>query len=425
MRVYISDLSKYDGKSVEVRGWVYRKRESKGIVFLIIRDSSGVVQTVAKEGIKDFPAAQSVSRESSVILTGKIREDKRAPGGHELDVDSFNVVGPAEEFPIGKDVSPEFLLDVRHLSIRDPRMSAIFRIRSEVFGAIHEHFRKSGFYEIQSPSITSAACEGGSTLFPIKYFDEKAYLTQSWQLYAEAMIASLEKIYCIAPSFRAEKSRTRRHLAEYWHAEAEAAWVDHQGNMKTQEGLVWNILQRIATNRAGDLKLVGRDPKELLKMKPPFKRVTYEKAFHILEEDGVQMDWKAEFGAEHERILSNHFNKPFFVTEFPAGAKAFYMKLNPKNPEVVLCDDMIAPEGFGELIGGSERETDIAVLKKMLKAQGTSPKAYEWYFDTRRFGTVPHSGFGMGVERIIMWACKLEHIRDAIAFPRTINRLCP
>lgn len=425
MRVYISDLGRYEGKSVEIRGWVHRKRVSKGIAFLIIRDSSGVVQTVAKEGMKDFSAAETVARESSLILTGKVRADKRAPGGYEIDLESVQIVGAAEEFPIGKDVSPEFLLDVRHLSIRDPRMAAIFRIRSEVFGAIHSYFRSNGFYEIQSPSITSAACEGGSTLFPLKYFGKKAYLTQSWQLHAEAMIATLEKIYCIAPSFRAEKSRTRRHLAEYWHAESEAAWVDHNGNMDIQEGLVWNIIKTVAEKRAEDLKLLGRDPKELLKMAPPFKRVTYEKAFQMLEEDGVQMDWKAEFGAEHERILSNHFNKPFFVTEFPAGAKAFYMKVNPKNPETVLCDDMIAPEGYGELIGGSERETDNQVLKKMLKAQGADPKSYEWYFDIRRYGSVPHSGFGMGTERIIMWICKLEHIRDAIAFPRMSNRLHP
>lgn len=409
-----------------MRGWIYRKRESKGIVFLMLRDSSGVAQCVIKEGVKDFPEAQRVPVESSVIIEGAVRADKRAPGGYEVDIASFKVAGKAEKYPIGKDVSPEFLLDVRHLAIRDPRMAAIFRIRSEVFGAIHEHFRSQGFYEIQSPSITGAACEGGSTLFPIKYFGEKAFLTQSWQLYAEAMIASLEKIYCIAPSFRAERSRTRRHLAEYWHAEAEAAWVQHDENMGIQESLVGHIIERVAERRAADLAVVGRDPKELLKMKPPFKRVTYEKAFQMLEEDGVQMDWKAEFGAEHERILSNHFSKPFFITEFPAGAKAFYMKVKPSNHEVMLCDDMIAPEGFGELIGGSERETNVEVLKKMLRAQGNkSCKAYEWYFDTRRYGSVPHSGFGMGVERIVMWLCKLDHIRDAIAFPRMMNRLYP
>jgi asparaginyl-tRNA synthetase len=425
MRVYISDLGRHRGGKVEVRGWVYRKRESKGIVFVILRDSSGVAQCVIKEGDKDFPAAQRVPVESSVITRGKVRADKRAPGGCEIDIHSFKIVGQAEKYPIGKDVSPEFLLDVRHLSIRDPKMSAVFRVRSEVFGAVHEYFRSNGFYEIQSPSVTGAACEGGSTLFPIRYFGRKAYLTQSWQLYAEAMIAALEKIYCIAPSFRAERSRTRRHLAEYWHAEAEAAWVDHNGNMKIQEGLVWNILRRVAKNRAADLELLGRDPKSLLKMKPPYKKITYEKAFKTLEEDGVRMDWKAEFGAEHERMLSNRFDRPFFVTEFPTGAKAFYMKVKPGKPDVVLCDDVIAPEGFGELIGGSERETDVNVLKKMIKLGGGSFKAYEWYFDTRRYGSIPHSGFGMGVERVIMWLCKLEHIRDAIAFPRTVNRIYP
>ncbi len=426
MRVYISDLGKHEGGKAELRGWVYRKRESKGIVFLIIRDSSGVAQCVIKEGAKSFPLAQKVSVESSVIIHGDIRADKRAPGGYEVEMKSLEVAGKAEKYPIGKDVSPEYLLDVRHLAIRDPRMAAIFRVRSEVLGAIHEHFRLQGFYEIQSPSITAAACEGGSTLFPLKYFGQKAYLTQSWQLYAEAMVSVLEKIYCIAPSFRAEKSRTRRHLAEYWHAEAEAAWTGHEENMELQEGLIWHVIQKVAAVRAADLETLDRSPKELLKMKPPFRRITYEKAFKLLEEDGVDMVWKAEFGAEHERILSNHFSKPFFVTEFPAGAKAFYMKLKPSKPEVVLCDDMIAPEGFGELIGGSERETDVEVLKRMLKAQGMkSCKAYEWYFDTRRYGSVQHAGFGMGVERLVMWLCKLDHIRDAIAFPRLVNRVYP
>lgn len=425
MFIKISDVSKFTDKNVKLRGWVYRKRESKRMVFIILRDSSGIVQCVVKDNINDFVEAKKVTIESSVELHGFVRKDERAPTGFEIDVKGFKIIGLAEVFPITKDQSTEFLLDVRHLWLRSRKLTNVFKIRSEVFGLIHQFFRKRGFFEIQSPSLTSSACEGGSTLFEVKYFNQKAYLTQSWQLYAEAMISSLERIYCIAPSFRAEKSRTRRHLAEYWHAEAEVAWMKHKENIKLQNDLINFILKGVIKKRSEELEFLGRDPKQLKKMIGRFNIIKYSEALDILKKDGFKVKWGDDFGIPHEKQLTKHFDKPFFIVEYPKGTKAFYMKENPKDPETVLCDDLLAPEGYGEIIGGSERETDNKKLIKMIKMSGSNPKDYEWYLDTRRYGSVPHSGFGLGVERLIMWICKLDHIRDAIPFPRVINRIYP
>lgn len=421
----IEQAGKNAGKRVSLRGWVYRIRKSKGIIFLVMRDSTGIMQCIIKEGVPGFGDAQKTLNEASVEVSGTVRKDERAPEGFELQADNFKVVGPAEDFPIKKDQSTELLLDNRHLWIRSRKLTNVFKIRSELFGAIHNFFRKHGFYEIQSPSITSSACEGGSTLFEVNYFGDKSYLTQSWQLYAEAMIASLEKIYCIAPSFRAEKSRTRRHLAEYWHAEVEAAWMDMEENLKLQEEFVSCVVQEVLKKRKRELEFLGRDLKVLERVKPPFKRVTYDEAVEILKKKGVKMEWGEDFGIDEEKILTANFDKPFFVINYPKVAKAFYMKVNPGNPKTVLCADMFAPEGYGEIIGGSERETDLKELVKRIRAGGGNPKDYQWYLDTRRFGSVPHSGFGLGVERLLMWICRLDHIRDTIAFPRTINRVYP
>jgi len=421
----IEDIKKHAGKSVALRGWIYRTRESKGMVFVVLRDVTGIVQCVIKEGVKGFKDAQKALMESSISVKGKVSKDKRAPGGFEIHVEDFALIGPAEDFPIKEQQSTELLLDNRHLWIRSRKLTNVFKIRSEVFRAIHDFFHERGFFEIQSPSITSSACEGGSTLFEVNYFGKKAYLTQSWQLYAEAMIAGLENIYCIAPSFRAEKSRTRRHLAEYWHAEAEMAWLDHEDNMKLQEDLITFILKRVVERRSKELKQVGRDPKELEKMYGPYKRVTYKKALELLKKDGVKMKWGEDFGADEERVLTKHFKKPFFVVEFPKEAKAFYMKENPKDKKTYLCNDMLAPEGYGEIIGASEREMDVKKLIERIKKEGGNVKDYEWYLDIRKYGSIPHSGFGLGIERIIMWICKLDHIRDTIAFPRVMNRIYP
>ncbi len=423
--ISIEESRKNVGKKVNLRGWVYRIRESKGIIFLVLRDSSGIMQCVIKEGIPGFGDAQKTLNEASVELSGRVIKDDRAPEGFELKAEGFRVVGPAEDFPIKKDQSTELLLDHRHLWIRSRRLTQIFKIRSELFGAIDSFFRGRGFYEIQSPSITSSACEGGSTLFEVDYFGSKSYLTQSWQLYAEAMIASLEKIYCIAPSFRAEKSRTRRHLAEYWHAEAEMAWMDMDENLKLQEEFISFLVQEILKKRKKELEFLGRDLKILEKVKPPFERVTYDEALEILKKKGIKFQWGEDFGIDEEKVLTSQFDKPFFVVNYPRKAKAFYMKVNPENPKTVLCADMFAPEGYGEITGGSERETGLKELVKRIKAGGGNPRDYQWYLDTRRFGSVPHSGFGLGVERLLMWICKLDHIRDTIAFPRTINRVYP
>jgi len=425
MEIKISELPKHLGKEVSIKGWVYRKRESKDIIFIVVRDSSGIVQCVIKDDNPDFEKAKKITIESSLKLSGVVNEDKRAPTGYEIKIKKLEPVHIAETFPITEYQSTELLLNLRHLWIRSLKLNRIFKIRSDVFGLIHEFFRDNGFYEIQAPSIVSSACEGGSTLFKVDYFGKKAYLTQSWQLYAEALIFSLEKIYCIAPSFRAEKSRTRRHLSEYWHAEAEMAWCDHKENMRIQEKLISYLCQNIAKKRPEELKALGRDPNDLLKIKPPFEKITYDEAVKMLQKKGMRIKYGGDLGADEERVLTQDLKKPIFLTSFPYEMKAFYMKRDPNNPKVVLADDLLAPEGYGEIIGGSERETDNKKLVELIKKFGGNPKDYKWYLDLRRYGSVPHSGFGLGIERFIMWICKLDHIRDAIAFPRMMNRVYP
>jgi len=421
----IREVPGFAGKEVSLRGWIYRTRGSKGIRFIVLRDDSGTVQCVIKKDAKGFWDGEKALMESSVELTGKVRKEERAPTGFEVDVKELRVVGFAENFPIRKDQSPELLLDNRHLWIRSRKLTSIFKVRSEVFGAIHDFFRGRDFFEAQSPSLTGAACEGGSTLFEVKYFKEKAFLSQSWQLYAEAMIASLQKIYCIAPSFRAEKSRTRRHLAEYWHAEAEQAWIGQEESLKLQEELICFIVKRVLEKRRAELEFLKRDLKVLEKVKPPFERITYGEAVKLLQKDGMKFKQGRDFGIDEEKVLTNHFEKPFFVTDYPKGVKAFYMKETPGKPGTVLCNDCFAPEGYGEIIGGSVREEDIKKLLENLKRAGDDPAGYKWYLDTRKFGSVPHAGFGLGIERLVMWICGLDHIRDTIAFPRVINRVYP
>ncbi len=425
--IAIEEISKHTGKKVDLRGWVHRIRSSKGIVFLVLRDSTGIVQCVVKDTVPGFEKAAETGMEASVTLSGTVRKDQRAPGGYEVDVKKFEVVGPSDNFPIREFQSPEFLLDYRHLWIRSQRIQHILKIRSEVTGLIHEFFRKRGYYEIQSPILTQIACEGGSTLFEVKYFGEKAFLAQSWQLHAEAVIHGLEKAYCIAPSFRAEKSRTRKHLAEYWHAEAEAAWMEHEDSMKLQEDLVSYVVQGVLKRRKKELLELGRDLKKLEVIKPPFPRITYEKMIEMLKKEGIRRKWGDDIGVPEEKALSKHFRKPFFIEKWPVHSKAFYMK-ESDDGKTVLCDDMMMPEAYGELIGGSERETDVKVLEKRMKEFGIKEKdmkSYQFYVDIRKYGSVPHSGFGMGVERLVMWICGIDHIRDTIAFPRVMNRINP
>jgi len=417
-------------EKVSIRGWLHNKRSSGGIHFFLIRDGTGVIQCTLKKGKVEeerFEEAKKLTQESSLEITGVVREDPRAPGGYEIQVEDMNVVHLAEEgFPIAKKYhGPEFLLDNRHLWIRNHKMQRILRIRAKFLEAAREWFSLNGYTEFHSPILITAACEGGSTLFNVKYFDRDAYLSQSWQLYAEAAIASLGKIYTVAPSFRAEKSRTRRHLTEYWHLEAEAPWCDLNCIMKVQEELLAHIFHSLCEDLPRELESFGRPPEELMNMEPPFERLTYDEVADILVKEGVQFSWGDDLGWIEEKKLTEKFDKPFFVTHFPTGVKAFYHKPDPKRPEVTLSADLLAPEGYGEITGGGQRIDDLNELLRRMEEENLNPKDYEWYIDLRRYGSVPHSGFGLGVERVIAWICKLDHIRDAIAFPRLINRVYP
>ena len=419
-----------DGKEVLVRGWLQNKRSSGGIVFLFIRDGTDVVQCTVRKGEVDaklFDLFLSTRVESSVQIEGEVKPDTRAVGGREIIVHSGKVDSAAlEEFPIAKQFQgPDFLLDKRHLFVRSDKMRAVLKIRAVILSAAHSWLDSHDYLEVQVPTLTSAAVEGGSTLFEVKYFDEKAYLTQSWQLYAEALIAAVGKIYTIAPSFRAEKSRTRRHLTEYWHLEAEAPYVELDGIMEIEEQMLSHVVGQLLERAGAQLTLFERRREDLEKVKPPFPRITYDDAFKMIGGERSGIKWGDDLGYDQEKVLTTHFDRPFFVTRYPKKAKAFYHKPDPSNPEVTLSVDLLAPEGYGEITGGGQRIEDYAALISRIKEEGLDPKSYEWYLDLRKFGSVPHSGFGMGLERVVSWVCKLEHIRDAIAFPRLINRVYP
>jgi len=417
-------------KEVRIRGWLHARRSSGGIQFLLIRDGSGTIQCTAKRGqLKEelFKRLEELPRESTLEVSGVVQRDTRSPRGFEISLQDFKAIHrPTEEFPIArKRHGPDFLLDHRHLWIRSEKMQTIMRIRAEMLDAARTWLKSHGYTEVQMPTIITAAVEGGSTLFEVKYFDEKAYLTQSWQLYAEAVISSLGKIYTLAPSFRAERSRTRRHLTEYWHLEVEAPWVDLDGIMKVEEELLSSMCHSLAEKTEQELRTVGRDPDYLKRVDPPFPRIPYDEAIDMLGDEGVQIQWGADLGWREEKKLALKFEKPFFVTHYPKGVKAFYHMPDPSRPEVTLSADLLAPEGYGEITGGGQRIHDLDQLMKRIEEEHLDYKAYEWYVDLRKYGTVPHSGFGMGVERTLSWICKLKHIRDAIAFPRLISRIYP
>ena len=416
-----------DGEEVEVGGWVVKNRSSGKIVFTLIRDATGEIQVTTRMGNvcdEALKAADALSLECSVVVKGKVRTDQRAPGGKELAVTDLKLIGASQDYPIfGEEHNPEVLLDLRHLHIRSKELVAVMKVKDSVLSASREWFRKNSFYEVTPPIIISSACEGGSTLFELKYFDEKAFLSQSAQLYLESLIFGLEKVYSITPSFRAEKSRTTRHLAEYWHIEGEMAWMGLYEMIDMLEKLVTFVCNKVAEERYDDIKLVGGDPDYFKSLKPPFPRITYDEAIKVLQADGFSVKWGEDFGTHEERQLSTHYDKPLFITEYPAEVKAFYMK-DAGNGKV-LNVDMIAPKGFGEVIGASERETDLKTLEERIKKQGEDPSKYAWYLDLRRYGSVPHSGFGMGTERLVRWICGMEHIRDTIPYPRTISRSYP
>lgn len=424
----VKDVLKGDhtGCTVNIRGWVHRTRNIGNMVFLNIRDSTGVIQVMtSKDSLDNYENIKSLLIESSVKVKGTVAEDRRAPGGFEIRAQDVDIVHRADVFPIQEDHSVEHLLDNRHLWLRSIKMMDVLTVRSCVFGAIHEYFRKEGYKEFQSPILTPLACEGGSTLFPVDYFDDTVYLAQSWQLYAEAALFGIGNIYTIAPSFRAEKSRTPRHLTEYWHAEVEAPWLEFDQLLEVAEGLVFHVVNKVLAECKEELLRLRHDDISYLEnIKTPFPRITYREAVEILVEKGFDTKYGDDFGTSEEKALIEHFVQPVFVTHYPEEIKAFYMKRASDDTSKVLGFDLIVPL-VGELIGGSERETDISLLESRLREEGEDLSIYQWFLDTRRYGSVPHGGFGLGVERFIMWLCSLEHIRDTIPFPRTPNRYKP
>ncbi|MGD8505488.1 MAG: asparagine--tRNA ligase [Candidatus Bathyarchaeota archaeon] len=414
----------YEGKQVSIRGWIYRKRETKQTIFLIVRDGSSIVQCTAKVGTPSWKDASRVTIESSVTLSGIVTRDKRAPGGFEVAVNDLEIVGLAEAFPITRDKSEEFLRDVRHLWLRSRKMNAILKVRSEVLKFVHECFKEQSFIEVSPPMFISSAVEGGATLFGLKYFDRDMYLTQSAQLHLEALIHSYEKVYCIAPSFRAEKSRTIRHLTEYWHVEAEEAFTTLDDLMRLEENLVSYICQETAKQCRSELELVGIDTSALSQVKTPFPRITYNEAIEKLHEKGFKIPWGEDLGFNEEKALGAEYEKPFFIHAYPKKIRAFYVKAYPDNPKLVMSVDLLVPH-IGELATGGARVDDQDELMRNLEEFGLPKESYSWYIDLRKYGTVPHTGFGMGVERLLAWMLNLGNIMDAIPFPRTIRRAYP
>ncbi|MBI1955266.1 MAG: asparagine--tRNA ligase [Acidobacteria bacterium] len=430
--VAIEQIAHWAGQEVTIRGWLYNLREAGKLLFPIFRDGTGLLQgVVAKNAVSPevFSLAKGLTQESSLLVTGKVRADARAPGGYELDVSHLQVVQlvPAEEpYPITpKEHGIEFLMDHRHLWLRSQRQHAILRIRHEICKACRDYLDGEGYTLVDAPILTPAACEGTTTLFETPYFDEKAYLTQSGQLYSEAAVAAFGKVYCFGPTFRAEKSKTRRHLTEFWMVEPEAAFATLEDMMDLAERFVTFIVKRVLANRRRELEVLGRDLTRLESIEPPFPRITYDEAVKILERKGSDIRWGGDFGGTDETLIGEEFTKPVLVHRFPASIKAFYMQPDPDRPELALGVDMLAPEGYGEIIGGGQRVSDYNLLLRRIKEHNLPREAFEWYLDLRKYGSVPHAGFGMGIERAVAWICGLEHVRETIPFPRMLYRLRP
>ena len=417
----------HTGQAVNVRGWVHRQRSGGSIVFLVVRDATGLLQCTVKRGnVADeaFDQADASRLEASVKVSGTVVEDRRAPGGFELRASAFEVVGPSPDIPLYEGQGIEHELDHRHLWLRSQKLAAVAKVRATALKAMGEWFDENGFWEVSPSIITRSAAEGGATVFKIDYFGEPAYLTQSSQMYLEAMIFGLERVFCLAPSFRAEKSRTAKHLTEFWHLEAEQAWCDHDENLRIQEQLVAHTCNRVAERVPNVLAVLDRDAERLRRVQAPFERIHYDDAVDLLQKANVDISWGDDLGAPHERALSEHFGEFVFVTHFPAKIKAFYMALDDDGVHA-KCADLIAPEGYGELVGGSERSTDLATMEARLREEGANVDHYAWYLDLRRYGSVPHAGFGLGIERFVAFLAGLDHVRDAVPFPRTPNRVYP
>ncbi len=429
---YIESVGKHVGEEVSIRGWLHNKRSSGKLRFLTLRDGSGYIQAVVfKKAVPEetFAIASDLTHESSIIVTGTVREDERAPSGFELDVtgiEPVQIVSQEDEFPITpKEHGIEFLMDHRHLWIRSRRQRAILLIRHEIVRAVRDFLDDDGFTLCDTPVLTPAACEGTTSLFEVGYFDEQAYLTQSGQLYNEATAAALGKVYCFGPTFRAEKSKTRRHLTEFWMVEPEVAYATLEDMMDLSERFISFIVRRVLERRGDELEALERDVSSLESIVPPFPRISYDEAVEILQKNGSKIEWGGDFGGGDETILSEQFDRPVMIHRYPSAIKAFYMEPDRDRPDVALCVDVLAPEGYGEIIGGGQRTASYELLLERLNEHGLSKEIFGWYLDLRKFGAVPHSGFGMGIERAVAWICKLDHVRETIPFPRMLNRLTP
>jgi len=430
MHVYIEDIARHEGQPVTLKGWLHNRRSSGKIHFLTVRDGTGFIQVVmTKQAIGDeaFLAADHLAQETSLVVTGTVRADSRAPGGYEIDATGFEIVGESQDYPITpKEHGVDYLMDRRHLWIRTPRQHAILRVRHEIIDAIRDFFNTRGFVLADTPIFTPAACEGTTTLFPVQYFDDAtAYLTQSGQLYNEANAMALGRVYCFGPTFRAEKSKTRRHLTEFWMVEPEMAWATLDDVMALGEALILAIVGRVLERRRRELDVLGRDVSRLEAIKAPFPRMSYDEAVALLQKEGLPFEWGGDFGGTDETVLAKAHDRPVLVHRFPSAIKAFYMKPDPERPELALGVDFLAPEGYGEIIGGGERLADLDLLLQRIKEHNLPQEAFEWYLDLRRYGTVPHAGFGMGIERTVAWICGLEHIRETVPYPRMLYRLYP
>jgi len=430
--VEIRNISSFAGQEVVIQGWLYNLRESGKLLFPLFRDGTGIIQGVVVRSavpLEVFERARNLTQESSVRVTGKVRADQRAPGGFELEVSHLETLQqiPVENsYPITpKEHGVEFLMDHRHLWLRSTRQRAILGVRHEIIKAVRDFFDDRGFTLVDTPIFTPSACEGTTALFEVDYFEEKAYLTQSGQLYNEAAAMAVGKTYCFGPTFRAEKSKTRRHLTEFWMVEPEVAFAHLDDMMVLGEELVAFVIRRVLEKRRSELQVLQRDVTKLEKCTPPFPRLSYDDAVKILQEKGSEIQWGGDFGGGDETILSESLDKPVLVHRYPSQVKAFYMAPDPGRPEVALCVDMLAPEGYGEIIGGGERLADYDLLVKRIEEAKLPRQAFEWYLDLRRYGSVPHAGFGMGIERVVAWICGLEHVRETIPFPRMLYRLTP
>jgi len=427
--IYVSEASAYVGQETTIHGWLYHKRSSGKIQFLLVRDGTGIIQAVVfkpEVPAEVFQRGEELTQESSLVVTGTVRVDDRAPGGYELLVKDLQIVQVAQDYPIApKEHGVGFLMEHRHLWLRSSRQHAVLRVRAQVIKACRDYLDQQGFLLVDAPILTPAACEGTSTLFETDYFGEKAYLSQSGQLYNEAAAMAFGKVYCFGPTFRAEKSKTRRHLMEFWMIEPEAAYYTFEDLLQLEESFVSYIVQSVIAQCREELDTLERDTSPLANVQPPFPRITYDQALDLLRQRGKEINWGDDFGGDEETLLAEQFPKPVFVTHYPARCKAFYMQPDPDRPQVVLASDLLAPEGYGEIIGGSQRIHDLALLERRIAENDLPRQAFEWYLDLRRYGSVPHSGFGMGIERVVAWICGIDHLREAIPFPRMLYRIYP